>query len=124
MPDCGAQVRHLVAGVNDPVASARDYLASAELVDCTVDQFAAHAGLPSRTVQYRLKAAGTSWLELKNQERAQRLRLCRSVGRISIPRVAHSCGFSGTDAFLRFFKRVMGKTFTEYRLARQQEVTL
>lgn len=110
--------------MNDLVASARDYLASAELVDCTVDQFAAHAGLPSRTVQYRLKAAGTNWLALKTQERERRLLVRLGAGRISIPKAARSCGFSGTDAFLRFFRRVMGKTFTEYRLARQQEVTL
>lgn len=114
---------NLVAGVSDAVLVAvRKFLAEADLTGCTVHEFAQLAGLPARTVQHRLRSAGTSWVAEKTQERERRLLNRLGRPKIDIPSAAQSCGFSGTDAFLRFFKRAMGKTYTEYRLARQQEV--
>ena len=86
------------------------------------DTMGEYLGMSGETLRRRLKQAGTSWREVKRAERVRRLELeLQAVGRIDPKQLAHECGFD-QQMFFRFFLDVMGETWTEWRLRRQQEV--
>ncbi|MEM1113247.1 MAG: hypothetical protein AAGI11_15150 [Pseudomonadota bacterium] len=103
------------------IEAVSSYLANSDLTDCSPEHFAALVGLPVRTLQYRLRQAGSGWRELKRGEKESRLRqLVDSPGRINLQSASRICGFTYVDAFLVFFKDVMRMSYTEHRLAQQE----
>lgn len=98
----------------------RDYLTTADLLECKQDEIAALVGSPMSTIQHRLGQIGTSWQALKLEERRRRLDLIvKQSGKIDIEGAVLEVGFSWPATFFRFFKEVYGETFTDWRLRRQ-----
>lgn len=80
-------------------------------------------GVSWETLRRRLMAEGTSWSELKTRERTRRLvDILETTPRFNAVVVARGLGFQSTERFFTFFKSVMGQTYTEWRMARQEFV--
>lgn len=102
------------------VDAIRAYLQAGDLRHCTLADLADHLNIPLRTLQLRLRQWDISWSSEKRTERKRRLFLLLTRGpRLDISKAARTCGFSGPDAFLVFFQRVMDMNYTEYRLREQ-----
>lgn len=110
--------RNLPADSAVVVRRVRDHLrAQVDLADCTIGQLADAMGAPYSTIQHRLRSQGTTWEAEKRTEKTRRLKiLLDKPGKLNISRAAQFCGFVEHGSFFRFFKEVMGQTFTEYRM--------
>lgn len=98
----------------------QSHLAKADLFYVRFEDVSEALDVPFNTILCRLRKTGTNWETLKRQERTRRLmENLDLLGRKNINGVARQCGYAGNESFLMFFKRVMGKTFTQWRLDRQ-----
>ncbi len=83
--------------------------------DINIDRMARRLHISQRTLQRRLRLAGTSFQELIEQaRREQALRLLHDQ-RLTLSEVAFKTGYSEMSTFYRAFRRWTGKTPGEYR---------
>jgi AraC-like DNA-binding protein len=101
---------------NDQViALVRDYLQNSDL-HRTCGDFCESIGVPSTTVQFRLKQGGTCWRTLVREEKSRRLELIlQEPGKLDPGDAAERLGFAETTTFYMFFSSTMGETYTAYR---------
>lgn len=78
-------------------------------------EVAAALGMSTRTLQARLAAAGTSYLQALGAVRMRLACALLRAGELSIEAVAERCGFESLPGFSRFFRRHMGMAPTAYR---------
>jgi AraC-like DNA-binding protein len=102
------------------VEQVRTWFQTADLRYVTIDDAAAAACLHPTSVQYRLRLAGVSWLQLRAEERLRRVGpLLKKPGRFDAGAAAAWCGFSGPPSFYRFFQDMTGESFTQWRMRLQ-----
>jgi len=82
---------------------------------CTLDELARHFSMHKRTLNRRLKDAGTSFRELHNEARHQTARQLLSDTRSSIETIATLLGYSGGIAFSRAFSQWEGVPPNKWR---------
>lgn len=90
----------------------RDLLAEG---DPRLEPVAARLALSTRTLQRRLKAAGTSFQALVEEERRDAACAYLRGKGLGVGEVAYLVGYSDASAFIRAFKRWTGRTPLEYR---------
>lgn len=83
----------------------------------SLDAIAERLGLTARTVQRRLKEDGTTFRALSKRVRMDRAAELLTAGRLTLAEVAFEVGFSEPSGFCRAFRKVFGRTPTEYREA-------
>ncbi|MAT91415.1 MAG: hypothetical protein CME59_02315 [Halioglobus sp.] len=113
-------------GTQDPTTvrlRVRRYLYHHEdLARASASACARRMGMNPVTMARRLRGAGTSWAGEKRREQCRRLSLLvKKSGRVNIRKAARFCGYETSEAFLVFFKQHQGRTYTQWRLARQRE---
>jgi AraC-like DNA-binding protein len=81
----------------------------------SVENVASQVGITSRTLQRKLREAGTSHNELLHEMRQQLAIDYLREPEIAICEVAYLLGFSETSSFHRAFKRWTGRTPKEFR---------
>lgn len=96
----------------------RHYLESADLCRATPGNLAEHYCMSRSAFERRLQRAGTTYQQLKDQERRRRLHMLVRGGRIVPKRDAETLGFVASNSFLRFFRRTMNTTLREWRRGR------
>lgn len=102
------------------LAMVRSVLRNADLSDCTMRMVERLLEVPFSTIRYRLTLVGTTWEQLKAEERERRLRMIlEAPGRIDPVTAADVVGFRELNSFYRFFTDRMGMTYTDWRLQRQ-----
>ena len=82
----------------------------------SLDDVTRSLGLSARTVQRRLKDAGTTFRALSRQVRMDRSADLVRAGTLSLAEVAFEVGFSDVSTFHRTFRKTFGMTPTRYRL--------
>lgn len=106
-----------VFGTDDPAtAKAASYLRGGALRGVTVDQAAAHAGLPRRTFERRFaRVAGQTPAQMVQQLRLDHA--CRLLIDTDWPvmRIAHACGVEHPQHLARLFRERLGTTPSAYR---------
>lgn len=93
--------------------------------DCTVNIVAKRVGMPTRTLNRRLAAAGTTFRDLRNEVRLEAARQLLRYTRKPAYQIAGTLGFSDASAFTRAFTRRFGMGPAAWREAsrRQSEDT-
>ena len=82
---------------------------------CTLDELAAHFSIHQRTLNRRLKDAGTSFRALHNEARHQTARQLLSDTRTGIDSIAALLGYSSATAFNRAFAQWEGTPPAQWR---------
>ena len=82
---------------------------------CTLDELAAHFSMHQRTLNRRLKDAGTSFRALHNEARHQTARQLLSDTRTGIDSIATLLGYSSATAFNRAFAQWEGTPPAQWR---------
>lgn len=104
--------------VDNVVQDTRHILQRSDLTRVYVKTVARRLGMSARTLTRGLVEAGTTFLRLKEAERADRLREAIEDAPGSEPIfLAELCGFTQPRAFALYFKRVIGCTYQEHRAA-------
>lgn len=88
----------------------RQILDRLEAGTATLDAVAGALGLPARTLQHRLEAAGLSFRALHDRVRHQQAVLLMGEGRHTLTEVALKLGFASQSSFHSAFKRWTGQT--------------
>ncbi|HKP37972.1 MAG TPA: AraC family transcriptional regulator [Pyrinomonadaceae bacterium] len=83
--------------------------------NASIDRIAAHLGMSARTLQRKLRAAGTSHQELLDEMRRDLAMRYLREPEMAACEVAYLLGFSESSAFHRAFKRWTGTTPKEFR---------
>lgn len=83
--------------------------------DASLERVAKHLAMSERSLQRRLKEAGTTFAALLESRRAAAARKYLAAGDFSVHEVGHLLGFSGPSSFSRAFKRWTGMTPGQYR---------
>ena len=81
---------------------------------CDIHSIASDLHMSMRTLQRRLKADGTSFSELLDSAKRE-LALELIEGDLTVRGIAEQCGFSGSRALIRAFRRWTGTTPSGYR---------
>lgn len=102
----------------DPLARFREAI-RLELVHGppSIKSVAKASATSTRTLQRRLREAGTSFQALVDQERAAAAKLYLGDPKLALGEVAYLLGYSELSAFARAFRRWMGQTPNAYRAA-------
>jgi AraC-like DNA-binding protein len=82
---------------------------------CTLDELAAHFSIHRRTLNRRLKEAGTTYRELHNEVRCELARKLLRDTRASITSISSLLGYSDATAFIRAFTQWEGSSPTKWR---------
>jgi len=85
--------------------------------ELSLAQVAGRLGMPSRTLQRRLKSDGTTFAKKTDEVRQQLAERYLGDRRVSLAEVAFLLGFSDVSAFHRAFVRWTGQTPSRYREA-------
>jgi AraC-like DNA-binding protein len=121
-------VRHLDRLLDELLASRPERSALAEQVRAalaadlrsgpSLDDVAARLGITPRSLQRRLRAEGSSFLDLLDELRRELSQRYLAEAELSLAEVAFALGFAEQSAFQRAFRRWMGTTPAEWRRAR------
>ena len=87
----------------------------------TVERTARALGCSPRTLQRRLRDAGTAYGELVDRVRAELACRLLDDSSLSVHAIASSLGFADPSSFSRFFRRMRGVTPREYRLSQGEQ---
>ncbi|MBO9489716.1 AraC family transcriptional regulator [Endozoicomonas sp. G2_1] len=87
-------------------------ISKVELFDCQIHDIAQLFHISVRQLQRKLKAEGTSFVKLVDQERQRRAQ--QLIGRESIGTIASKCGFSEQSSFNKAFARWYQCSPSEY----------
>lgn len=82
---------------------------------CSVERLAHQLGVDRRTLHRRLAAERTTFTELVEDVRAERVEALLAKSDRSVQRIAEDLGFSGLSAFAHWFRRRYGRSATDYR---------
>ncbi|ACY16826.1 helix-turn-helix domain-containing protein [Haliangium ochraceum] len=74
-------------------------------------------GMSTRTLQRRLRDAGTSFAAVVEEERSSAARAYLGDQALAVSEIAYLLGYSEASAFVRAFKRWTGKTPNQFRAA-------
>lgn len=85
----------------------------------TKDTVAQQLGTSTRSLHRRLEEAGTSYRELLDAMRLELAREQLDAGRASITEITERLGFSSPQAFMRWFRQLVGVTPSQYRSGHQ-----
>lgn len=114
-PCCRDEVLDVDAAREDAVALLRGWLEAAHLVDATIERAVAELGIPLRTLQRRLSAAGTRFTtELARAQVARAQYLMRDPDR-KLADIAREVGCASPSTFSELFRRVAGETPSQWR---------
>jgi AraC-like DNA-binding protein len=121
-------VRHLDRLLDELLASRPERSGLAEQVRAalaadlrsgpSLDDVAARLGTTPRSLQRRLRAEGSSFLDLLDELRRELSQRYLAEAELSLAEVAFALGFAEQSAFQRAFRRWMGTTPAEWRRAR------
>jgi len=98
----------------------RSFLAGSELGAVTLQQIADALGVHKNTVYNHLEACGTGIAIERQRERERRLeKLLARPGKLRAGDAATELGYAEVGSFFRFFRRVKGESYTDWRRRRQ-----
>ena len=84
----------------------------------TINLMAELCGTSTRTLHRRLGEGGASYRRILDGVRVDRAKRELRGSQISIKQLAFELGYSGSNNFIRAFRRMTGQTPTQYRQAK------
>lgn len=99
----------------DPLLPVRDAIAASLSEGPRLEDVAKRVAMSQRTLQRRLREAGTTFQGLVDEARQQLARGYLDDAKLTVGEVAYMLGYSDPSAFIRAFKRWTGSTPRQYR---------
>ena len=114
-PCCRGEIMDLAATREDGLARLRAWLETTRLADATIDRASAELGIPVRTLQRRLAAAGTRFTTELTKAQVSRAQQLMRDPRLKLADIAREAGCASPSPFSAMFRRITGESPPRWR---------